>query len=121
MMKLRKKWVNHNTVVDSEAHGRTINGEDNQEIVGMHKIHPCLPSFKAESTASAPLTRIRDIAHRGDILHNLKKPKPSKDNGPSLMELSGYNPKRQEFDPEYDNDAEQLLAEMEFKEIDTEE
>ncbi|KAL6999979.1 Transcriptional adapter ada2 [Sarracenia purpurea var. burkii] len=100
----------------------------------MHKIHPCLPSFKAESTASAPLTRIRDIAHRGDILHNLKvtfhgitwnfggkKPKPSKDNGPSLMELSGYNPKRQEFDPEYDNDAEQLLAEMEFKEIDTEE
>ncbi|KAL6999978.1 hypothetical protein U1Q18_001128 [Sarracenia purpurea var. burkii] len=30
MMKLRKKWVNHNTVVDSEAHGRTINGEDNQ-------------------------------------------------------------------------------------------
>ncbi|KAJ6921605.1 hypothetical protein NC652_015506 [Populus alba x Populus x berolinensis] len=37
------------------------------------------------------------------------------------MELSGYNPKRQEFDPEYDNDAEQLLAEMEFKETDTEE
>ncbi|KAL6954766.1 hypothetical protein U1Q18_051612 [Sarracenia purpurea var. burkii] len=49
-----------------------------------------------------------------------KKPKPSKDSGPSLMELSGYNPKRQEFDPEYDNDAEQLLAEMEFKETDTE-
>lgn len=37
------------------------------------------------------------------------------------MELSGYNPKRQEFDPEYDNDAEQLLAEMEFKDTDTEE
>ncbi|KAL6992912.1 hypothetical protein U1Q18_011030 [Sarracenia purpurea var. burkii] len=50
-----------------------------------------------------------------------KKPKPSKDNGPSLIKLSGYNPKRQEFDPEYDNDAEQLLAEMEFKETDTEE
>ncbi|KAL6986701.1 hypothetical protein U1Q18_047048 [Sarracenia purpurea var. burkii] len=49
-----------------------------------------------------------------------KKPKLSKDSGPSLMELSGYNPKRQEFDPEYDNDAEQLLAEMEFKETDTE-
>ncbi|KAL6955595.1 hypothetical protein U1Q18_045846 [Sarracenia purpurea var. burkii] len=28
MMKLRKKWVNHQTVDDSEAHG--INGEDNQ-------------------------------------------------------------------------------------------
>lgn len=45
----------------------------------------------------------------------------SKDEGPSLMELSGYNPKRQEFDPEYDNDAEHLLADMEFKETDTEE
>ncbi|XP_057470841.1 transcriptional adapter ADA2b-like isoform X1 [Actinidia eriantha] len=50
-----------------------------------------------------------------------KKPKSSKDEGPTLMELSGYNPKRHEFDPEYDNDAEQLLAEMEFKEADTEE
>ncbi|KAA8537279.1 hypothetical protein F0562_027034 [Nyssa sinensis] len=50
-----------------------------------------------------------------------KKPKSSRDEGPSLMEFSGYNPKRHEFDPEYDNDAEQLLAEMEFKDIDTEE
>lgn len=37
------------------------------------------------------------------------------------MEISGYNPKRHEFDPEYDNDAEQLLADMEFKDADTEE
>lgn len=37
------------------------------------------------------------------------------------MDLSGYNLKRQEFDPEYDNDAENLLADMEFKETDTEE
>lgn len=41
-------------------------------------------------------------------------------NGPSLFEMSGYNPKRQEFDIEYDNDAELLLAEMEFKDTDTE-
>ncbi|KAG5252427.1 transcriptional adapter ADA2b [Salix suchowensis] len=33
----------------------------------------------------------------------------------------GPGVKRQEFDPEYDNDAEQLLAEMEFKNTDTEE
>lgn len=50
-----------------------------------------------------------------------KKPIPTKVNPPSLMESSGYNPKRDEFDPEYDNDAEQLLADMEFKETDTEE
>lgn len=48
-----------------------------------------------------------------------KKPTPSGNEGPSLVELSGYNAKRQEFDPEYDNDAEQLLAEMEFKDTDT--
>ena len=36
-----------------------------------------------------------------------------------MTELSGYNFKRQEFDVEYDNDAEQLLADMEFKDTDT--
>ncbi|KAK3002682.1 hypothetical protein RJ639_017919 [Escallonia herrerae] len=50
----------------------------------------------------------------------VNKPKSSRDEGPSLMEFSGYNSKRQEFDPEYDNDAEQLLADMEFKDTDTE-
>ncbi|XP_009402837.2 transcriptional adapter ADA2 [Musa acuminata AAA Group] len=49
----------------------------------------------------------------------VKKPKCSGEEGPSITE-SGYNPKRQEFDPEYDNDAEQALADMEFKENDTE-
>ncbi|EXB29530.1 Transcriptional adapter ADA2b [Morus notabilis] len=47
--------------------------------------------------------------------------KPVSVNEGPLVELSGYNPKRQEFDPEYDNDAEQLLADMEFKDADTEE
>lgn len=49
----------------------------------------------------------------------VKKPKCSGEEGPSITE-SGYNPKRQEFDPEYDNDAEQSLADMEFKENDSE-
>ncbi|KAK4490089.1 hypothetical protein RD792_000745 [Penstemon davidsonii] len=44
-----------------------------QEILVIRKIHPCLPSFKAEFTASVPLTRIRDIAHRNDIPHDLKQ------------------------------------------------
>ncbi|XP_038877930.1 phosphoglucan, water dikinase, chloroplastic [Benincasa hispida] len=39
----------------------------------VRKIHPCLPSFKSEFTASVPLTRIRDIAHRNDIPHDLKQ------------------------------------------------
>lgn len=43
-----------------------------QDILVIRKIHPCLPSFKSEFTASVPLTRIRDIAHRNDIPHDLK-------------------------------------------------
>ncbi|KAG7029097.1 Phosphoglucan, water dikinase, chloroplastic [Cucurbita argyrosperma subsp. argyrosperma] len=39
----------------------------------IRKVHPCLPSFKSEFTASVPLTRIRDIAHRNDIPHDLKQ------------------------------------------------
>ena len=48
-----------------------------------------------------------------------KKPRVSTDEEPSMTELSGYNFKRQEFEIEYDNDAEQLLADMEFKDTDT--
>lgn len=36
-----------------------------------------------------------------------------------MTELSGYNYKRQEFEIEYDNDAEQILADMEFHDTDT--
>lgn len=43
-----------------------------QDTLVIRKIHPCLPSFKSEFTASVPLTRIRDIAHRNDIPHDLK-------------------------------------------------
>lgn len=44
-----------------------------QDILVVRKIHPCLPSFKSEFTTSVPLTRIRDIAHRNDIPHDLKQ------------------------------------------------
>jgi hypothetical protein len=33
--------------------------------------------------------------------------------------LVGYLPERGDFETEYDNDAEQILADMEFKEEDT--
>ncbi|KAJ8748625.1 hypothetical protein K2173_007615 [Erythroxylum novogranatense] len=47
-----------------------------------------------------------------------KKPRISGE-GPSMTELNGFNFKRQEFEVEYDNDAEQLLADMEFKDSDS--
>ncbi|KAI4326410.1 hypothetical protein MLD38_031729 [Melastoma candidum] len=48
-------------------------GASPKEVIVARKIHPCLPSFKAEFTASVPLTRIRDIAHRNDVPHDLKQ------------------------------------------------
>lgn len=36
-------------------------------------IYPLLPSHASKFTASVPLTRIRDIAHRGDIPHDMKQ------------------------------------------------
>ncbi|KAJ0988966.1 hypothetical protein J5N97_007322 [Dioscorea zingiberensis] len=54
---------------------RITNGKNTWPLDALvsRKIHPCLPSFKSEFTASVPLTRIRDIAHRGDIPHDLKQ------------------------------------------------
>ncbi|CAM8949951.1 unnamed protein product [Rhodiola kirilowii] len=48
-----------------------------------------------------------------------KKLKLSHNETPPATEVNGYNFKRQEFEVEYDNDAEQLLTDMEFKETDT--
>ncbi|KAL6135122.1 hypothetical protein ACLB2K_067350 [Fragaria x ananassa] len=48
-----------------------------------------------------------------------KKLRSVVEEGPSVTELSGYNYKRQEFEIEYDNDAEQILADMEFHDTDT--
>ncbi|KAM7263713.1 hypothetical protein ACFE04_001396 [Oxalis oulophora] len=56
-----------------------------------------------------------------DSSYGVTKPNTSGNEDSSLVTLSGYNAKRREFDPEYDNEAELLLADMEFKETDTEE
>lgn len=84
------------------------------QAVGASKKSSSLASIKDASK------RIKIEDSQGNRSIGETKPKYSGDEGPSLMESSGYNPKRQEFDPEYDNDAEQLLAEMEFKETDSE-
>jgi phosphoglucan,water dikinase len=43
------------------------------QLLAARSLHPKLPSFKSEFTASVPLTRIRDIAHRNDIPSELKQ------------------------------------------------
>ncbi|OAY41153.1 transcriptional adapter ADA2b isoform X1 [Manihot esculenta] len=90
----------------------------------------CSNSLNAAATAA--IKEASKMARVKDVLSVVKVEDPQTDrsfkgkklnssgNEGSLVEASGYNPKRQEFDPEYDNDAEQLLAEMEFKDTDTE-
>ncbi len=39
--------------------------------------------------------------------------------GGQHAELSGYHAKRHEFEPEYDQDAELMVAELEFRDADT--
>ena len=46
---------------------------DPLSVVAARKVHTKLPSFTEQYTQSTPLTRIRDIAHRNDIPHELKQ------------------------------------------------
>lgn len=54
-----------------------------------------------------------------DELIGVQKPETSGGEDVSVKELFGYNSKRQDFQIEHDNDAETLLADLEFKDSDT--
>ncbi|KAM7264973.1 hypothetical protein ACFE04_002656 [Oxalis oulophora] len=56
----------------------------------------------------------------GSVLNKKKVTNHGGGNLQSGSSAAGYNPKRKEFDIEYDNDAEKLLADMEFNNSDTE-
>ncbi|XP_011625124.1 transcriptional adapter ADA2 isoform X1 [Amborella trichopoda] len=113
-----------NLTADGEFSESKINGVGRNSVIGasagagkkasnMLQLKDGSDGIKIENLASV------EDSHMDRSLGG-KKPKVIGDKGPSMTELSGYNPKRQEFDPEYDNDAEQPLAEMEFKDNDTE-
>ena len=74
--------------------------------------------LKAEEDRKA--NENKDADEQKVLLESLANPTEMKTDG-NMQELTGYNVKRNEFDPEYDMDAELPLAEMEFRENDTEE
>ncbi|GAB0491063.1 hypothetical protein MMPV_002310 [Pyropia vietnamensis] len=47
--------------------------DDGLQMFLLRKIYPLLPSYASQFTVSVPMTRIRNIAHRGDIPHDLKQ------------------------------------------------
>ncbi|KAL0890239.1 hypothetical protein Bca101_014222 [Brassica carinata] len=76
-------------------------------------------NMKVEYPFSPPKVKVEDTQKESHTDRSFGGKKPVTPGNNSLVELSSYNHKREEFDPEYDNDAEQLLAEMEFKQNDT--
>ncbi|KAF9590383.1 hypothetical protein IFM89_034093 [Coptis chinensis] len=59
-------------------------------------------SSSREEKELGPLTASSYTESHVDRSIGIKKPKPLGDEGPSMTELSGYNSKRHEFDPELD-------------------
>ena len=76
--------------------------------------------IKAEMEQKANENRSAEEEEEKRLLESLANPNAVKTEG-NMQEITGYNVKRNEFDPDYDIDAELPLAEMEFRENDTEE
>ncbi|AES64520.2 transcriptional adapter ADA2b [Medicago truncatula] len=95
----------------------TAKGSDSGPSVNTHAAAGA--NKKASNKGRGKASLREDYPKDGDFGGN--KPNSSRNEGRTLVEASGYNPKRQEFDPEYDDDAEKLLADMEFNDNDTEE
>ncbi|XP_031746029.1 transcriptional adapter ADA2b isoform X4 [Cucumis sativus] len=109
----------------AKGHGEDKKGFSMLGELNLKAESPFSPSrVKVEDThkvdPSGRLSSSSTSDSQTDRIFKGKKPNIQANKGPSLLELSGYNEKRQEFDPEYDNEAEQLLAEMEFKDADGE-
>ncbi|KAK3184532.1 hypothetical protein Dsin_031818 [Dipteronia sinensis] len=111
-----------------------VMGKSREELLAMAKEHAEIKkgslmnpsngntlSCSVQMASNMPQTKDSDKVEesQGDRSIGEKKLRVPGDETPSMTELSGYNFKRQEFEIEYDNDAEQLLADMEFKDIDT--
>ena len=91
---------------------------DMSKILGKGVARMTSDELKAEAEQKA--NENKDVEEEEKLLESLANPNAVKTEG-NVQELTGYNIKRNEFDPEYDMDAELPLAEMEFRENDTEE
>ncbi|KAI9075981.1 hypothetical protein K1719_042053 [Acacia pycnantha] len=104
-----------------EPADQTLSGLTSGANMGTIPTKAYSSSFKKASNANSINNRLKmEVETQAERSIGEKKPKLSGEDGPSVMELSGYNFKREEFEIEYDNDAEQVLADMEFKDTDTE-
>ncbi|CAF2130013.1 unnamed protein product [Brassica napus] len=96
-----------------------VAGKSKKELQAMASSLTVEQHMKEEYPFSPPKVKVEDTQKESHTDRSFGGKKPVTPGNNSLVELSSYNHKREEFDPEYDNDAEQLLAEMEFKQNDT--
>ncbi|CAK7349120.1 unnamed protein product [Dovyalis caffra] len=104
---------------DLASHSLSILNAEVSSHMGSSSGNTFLDASKKTSNMAQIKDEIKVEEPLSDRSIREKKPRICGEEGPSLTELSGYNFKRQEFEIEYDNDAEQLLADMEFKDTDT--
>ncbi|XP_065881695.1 transcriptional adapter ADA2-like isoform X2 [Euphorbia lathyris] len=117
--------------IKSETQKRDVAGHPSSDLKAamfVQEYGPCTNS-SSSNTCSGAGKKVSNIAQLKDGIKveesqadrsiGEKKLRTPGEERPSMTELSGYNFKRQEFEIEYDNDAEQLLADMEFKDTDT--
>ena len=93
---------------------------DMSKILGKNVPRMTAEEIKAEMEQKANENRSAEEEEEKRLLESLANPNAVKTEG-NMQEITGYNVKRNEFDPDYDIDAELPLAEMEFRENDTEE
>lgn len=93
---------------------------DMSKILGKSVPRMTAEEIKAEMEQKANENRSAEEEEEKRLLESLANPNAVKTEG-NMQEITGYNVKRNEFDPDYDIDAELPLAEMEFRENDTEE
>ncbi|CAN6913245.1 unnamed protein product [Brassica oleracea] len=96
-----------------------VAGKSKKELQAMASSFTVAQHLKEDYPFSPPKVKVEDTQKESHTDRSFGGKKPVSPGNNSLVELSSYNHKREEFDPEYDNDAEQLLAEMEFKQNDT--
>ncbi|RZC65824.1 hypothetical protein C5167_009518 [Papaver somniferum] len=103
---------------------RTVEAEAVADVGSGIKGSNSLAVTDGTTKTASNIGRVKDIAPdantgKVDRSVGVKKPKALSNKGPFLPEVSGYNPKRREFDPAYDNEAEKSIADLEFKDTDT--
>eukprot|EP00891_Asterochloris_glomerata_P008237 jgi/Astpho2/8237/fgenesh1_pg.00122_%23_16_t len=107
--------------VSSKAPAGPLDNGLPHEAAGALRIHTMAEASAATPLAPTAADATTAASGRGKLVQGKQSKDPEVKAASELQQLTGFHIKRAEFDPEYDNEAELLVAEMEFKEDDSKE